>query len=142
MPKAYSPYANSSTNWESDRIMTDSTSAVSPDDFLPLTPVAFEILLALGNGERHGYAVMQEVERRTGGRTSLHPGTLYRALGRLVDTGLLEELEDHPVEGDERRRYYALTGLGRRVAMAESDRLASQLEAARSRNLFGPETAT
>ena len=110
--------------------------------YLPLTPVAFEILLALGTGERHGYAVMREVESRTGGRTSLHPGTLYRALGRLVDAGLLEELEERPDELDERRRYYALTALGRRVAAAESRRLAGQLEAARARNLFGPETAS
>jgi DNA-binding PadR family transcriptional regulator len=122
--------------------MTDQTATGSIDELLPLTPVAFEILLALGAGERHGYAVMQEVERRTEGRTSLHPGTLYRALSRLVDTGLLEELEDRPAEGDERRRYYGLTSLGRRVAMAESERLASQLDAARARNFFGPESAT
>lgn len=109
--------------------------------FLPLTPVAFEILLALGQGERHGYAVMQEVERRTGGRTSLHPGTLYRALNRLVDAGLLTELEDVRDEEDERRRYYAITPLGRRVAGAESERLASQLEAARARNFIGPDRA-
>ena len=122
--------------------MTDSTATRTIDDLLPLTPVAFEILLALGDGERHGYAVMQEVERRTDGRTSLHPGTLYRALSRMVDTGLLEELEDRPAGGDERRRYYALTSLGRRVAAAESERLASQLEAARAHNFFETGTAS
>lgn len=121
--------------------MTNSTKAATVEEFLPLTPVAFEILLALGEGERHGYAVMQEVERRTEGRTSLHPGTLYRALSRLVESGLLEELADRPREGDERRRYYALTSLGRRVAAAESERLASQLEAAKARNFLGRESA-
>ena len=117
--------------------MTQGTQAQDPQRFLPLTPVAFEVLLALGEGERHGYAIMRQVEDRTQGRTSLHPGTLYRALGRLVDSGLLCEIEDDSEAGDERRRYYALTGLGRRVAAAESERLASQLEAARAVALFG-----
>ena len=95
-----------------------------PERFLPLTPVVFEIALTLAAGERHGYEIMQDVERRTDGKISLHPGTLYRALGRLLDQGLIEEL-------DERRRYYQLTPLGHAVARAEVERLASQVSAAR-----------
>jgi DNA-binding PadR family transcriptional regulator len=115
--------------------MTEPEAQPTPDDFLPLTPVAFEILLALGNESRHGYAIMQEVEARTGGRLSLHAGTLYRALGRLVDEGLLEELEP-PAADDERRRYYGITPLGRRVASAEAERLTAQLEVARARKFL------
>jgi len=103
------------------------------DRFLPLTPVVFEIALALAAGERHGYEIMQEVERRTDGQIVLHPGTLYRALGRLLDQGLIEELDDRPGgdTDDERRRYYRLTPLGHAVARAEVERLASQVTAAR-----------
>jgi len=100
--------------------------------FLPLTPVVFEIALALAAGDRHGYEIMQDVERRTGGQIVLHPGTLYRALGRLLDQGLIEELDERPAAGDdERRRYYRLSPLGHAVARAEIERLASQLSAAR-----------
>ena len=103
------------------------------DRFLPLTPVVLEIALALAAGERHGYEIMQEVERRTDGQIVLHPGTLYRALSRLLDQGLIEELDDRPVDGhdDERRRYYRLTALGHAVARREVDRLAGQVSAAR-----------
>jgi DNA-binding PadR family transcriptional regulator len=107
-------------------------------DFLPLTPVAFEILLSLTAGERHGYAIMQEVEARTNGGMSLHAGTLYRALARLVEAELLEELqESDPEGGDERRRYYRITALGRAVATAEARRLESQVGAARLQGLLG-----
>ena len=101
--------------------------------FLPLTPVVLEIALALTSGERHGYEIMQEVEQRTGGQIVLHPGTLYRALSRLLDQGLIQELADRPGDGtdDERRRYYRLTPLGRAVARAEVERLAGQVSAAR-----------
>src|SRR3954470_11956674 len=101
--------------------------------FLPLTAVVFEIALALAAGERHGYEIMQDVERRTGGRIVLHPGTLYRALARLLDQGLIEELDDRTAAAadDERRRYYRLSALGRAVARAEVERLASQVSAAR-----------
>jgi DNA-binding PadR family transcriptional regulator len=82
---------------------------------------------------------MQEVERRTDGRIVLHAGTLYRALGRLLDTGLIEELDDRPAPDldDERRRYYRLSPLGHAVARAEAERLASQVSAARARRLLG-----
>jgi DNA-binding PadR family transcriptional regulator len=102
------------------------------DRFLPLTPVVLEIALVLAQGERHGYEIMQEVERRTDGRIVLHPGTLYRALSRLLEQTLIEELEARPSrDEDERRRYYRLTPLGAAVARAEVERLADQVAAAR-----------
>jgi DNA-binding PadR family transcriptional regulator len=106
---------------------------VNVERFLPLTPVVFEIALSLAAGERHGYEIMQDVEQRTGGAIVLHPGTLYRALGRLLDQGLIEELDEPPAAGvdDERRRYYRLTPLGHAVARAEVERLAGQVSAAR-----------
>jgi len=105
---------------------------VDAERFLPLTAVVFEILLALADGERHGYDVMQDVERRTGGQIVLHAGTLYRALSRLLDQALIQELDERSdPSGDERRRYYRLTPLGRAVARAEAARLASQVNAAR-----------
>ncbi len=107
------------------------------DVHLPLTPVAFEILLALADGEQHGYRIMQEVESRSGGRVALHAGTLYRALARLLESGLIDELDERPARGDdERRRYYRLTPLGIAVAKAEADRLASQVASARARRLL------
>jgi DNA-binding PadR family transcriptional regulator len=102
-----------------------------PRDVLPLTPTVLEILLALGDGECHGYQIMQRVERRTDGRLTLHAGTLYRALARMLDDDLIDELDERPVEDDERRRYYRLTPFGVRVAAAEVDRLSSQVRAAR-----------
>jgi DNA-binding PadR family transcriptional regulator len=109
------------------------------DVHLPLTPVAFEILLALADGDQHGYRIMQEVESRSDGRVTLHPGTLYRALARLLESGLIDELEARPTRGDdERRRYYRLSPLGIAVAKAETARLASQVAAAQSRRLLRP----
>jgi DNA-binding PadR family transcriptional regulator len=104
---------------------------------LPLTSVAFEILLSLAEEERHGYHIMQAVERRTEGRISLHAGTLYRALARLVESGLIEELDERPdPASDERRRYYRLTAFGLEVARAEAVRLESQVRAARAVHLL------
>jgi DNA-binding PadR family transcriptional regulator len=109
-----------------------------PESFLPLTPVAFEILLALADGERHGYSILQEVETRSGGAVSLHAGTLYRALARLLESDLIEELRSSPdpSSDDERRRYYRLTSRGVAVARAEVGRLEGQLAAARTRRLL------
>jgi DNA-binding PadR family transcriptional regulator len=106
--------------------------------FLPLTPVAFEILLALADGEQHGYSVMREVERRSTGSVVLHPGTLYRALARLLESGLIEELDERPdpAHDDDRRRYYRLTTTGIAVARGEAERLAGQVAAARQRKLL------
>ncbi len=110
-----------------------------PDSFLPLTPVAFEILLALANGEQHGYSIMREVERRSSGTVTLHPGTLYRALARLLESRLIGELDERPdpQHDDGRRRYYQLTECGIAVARAEAERLASQVSAARHCRLLG-----
>ena len=106
------------------------------DPFLPLTPVSLEILLALADGEQHGYRIMQEVNARAGGSVRLHAGTLYRALARLLEQELIEELAERPAEDDERRRYYRLTDRGVAVARAEVDRLASQVAAAATRRLL------
>jgi len=106
-----------------------------PDTFLPLPPVWFDILLALAGGDLHGYAVMQEVTRQ--GDANLHPGTLYRALARLLESELIAELAERPTTGDdERRRYYRLTTLGRAVAQAEGARLRRQLDRAHAVKLF------
>jgi DNA-binding PadR family transcriptional regulator len=114
------------------------TAARRPDpaSFLPLTPVAFEILLALAEGGRHGYDIMLEIERRTGGRISLNPGTLYRALDRLVEQGLLDAAFQRV--GEERRRLFSLSTLGSAVAAAEAGRLADQVRAARAVRLLKP----
>jgi DNA-binding PadR family transcriptional regulator len=110
-----------------------------PERFLPLAPVWFEILLALAAGELHGYAVMQEVARRSGGTVTLHPGSLYRALARLLEDALIVELDARPAAGDdERRRYYQITRLGRTVAGAEAERLRALLRAAEDRALLDP----
>jgi DNA-binding PadR family transcriptional regulator len=106
----------------------------SPESFLPLTPVAFEILLALAESERHGYEVMVEIERRSAGRISPNPGTLYRALDRLLQEGLLTSAVQSV--GAESRRVFSLSPLGRDVAAAEAARLSDQVLAARSLRLF------
>ena len=109
------------------------------DALAPLTPVTFEILLALAEGEAHGYAILRDIEARTEGRLSLHPGTLYRAIGRLLEDRLVEESEERPDPAldDERRRYYRLTALGRQAAAREAARLEEQVAAARARRLLG-----
>lgn len=105
-----------------------------PESFLPLTPSSFHILLALGEGERHGYAIKQSVEERTGGRIKLGPGNLYGTLKRLLEAELIEE-SPLPAEA-ERQRRYRLTPMGRRVAALETRRLAALVEWARSSRLI------
>lgn len=104
----------------------------------PLTPIAFDVLLCLAEGEAHGYAIMQSLRARRGpGR--LHAGTLYRALARLVDSAHIVEVEDDGAEdADERRRYYAITDLGRSAARAEAQRLEEKVGAARALGLLEP----
>jgi len=115
------------------------TETPEPAEHLPLTPIAFDILLSLMDEDAHGYAIMRSVEERSRGETSLHAGTLYRALSRLVDGGLIEELDEAPEEdADGRRRYYRITAPGRKAAAAEARRLESQLGAARAHGLLGP----
>jgi len=107
--------------------------AADPSDFLPLPQAQFHVLVALTEGERHGYAIMQAVEESSGGVVRMGPATLYGTLKRLVDQGLAEELARRPSDGDDqRRRYYRLSGLGRRVCAAEADRLAHLVRLTRS----------
>ncbi len=108
-------------------------------DLLPLTPAVLHILLALADGERHGYGIMKEVEERTRGKTRLGPGTLYGSIKRMLADGLIEESEEHPDRklDDQRRRYYRITDFGRRVAGAEADRLGELVRTAREKKLLG-----
>jgi DNA-binding PadR family transcriptional regulator len=101
------------------------TKMPSPEDFLPLKPHWFHVLLSLADQDQHGYGIMQEVLQRTDGKVRLWPATLYGTLKRLTDEDLIEESRDRraTVDDDPRRRYYRLTSLGRRVLAAESDRL-------------------
>jgi DNA-binding PadR family transcriptional regulator len=96
----------------------------APEEFLPLKPHWFHVLLCLADQDQHGYAIMQEVLERTGGKVRLWPATLYGTLKRLIDADLIEECSGRPAPGDdERRRKYRLTRLGRRVLAAECQRL-------------------
>ena len=105
--------------------------------FLPLTPAIHHILLALADQDRHGYAIMQDVAARTDGRMKLSPGTLYGSIKRMLEDGLIVELDRRPSpeNDDERRRYYRLTRVGREVAQAEADRLTTLLRQARAAGL-------
>jgi DNA-binding PadR family transcriptional regulator len=105
-------------------------------ELLPLRSVEFHVLLTLAQGDRHGYAILQETERLTDGALVLEPGTLYRALRRMLQAGLVAESRAE-AGADERRRYYRLTDLGRRVAGAEADRLARLVGIARAGRLLG-----
>jgi len=111
----------------------------SPQDLLPLTPPVFHILLALTDEERHGYGIMQDVARQTDGTLQLGPGTLYGCLKRMLAAGLVEESEERPDPelDDERRRYYRMTALGKRVVRAEAQRLAGAVVAAKSKLIGG-----
>ncbi len=114
-----------------------STPARDPTALLPLSEAVFQILLALADESRHGYAIMQEVEMRTAGRVRLGPGTLYGAIKRLREQGVVEEDEESRApEDDERRRRYCLTAFGREVAILEAQRLERLLEAARRKQLL------
>ncbi len=100
--------------------------------FLPLSPAALHVLLALAGGELHGYGIMLEVARQSDGQYKLGPGTLYDNLRKLMTQGIVEESRKQPWGEDSRRRYYRLTGLGRRVLSAEVARLEGVLREARS----------
>ena len=119
------------------RQRTDSKPAVA--DFLPLTPAIHHILLALVDEERHGYGIMLEVSRLTDGVTRMGPGTLYGTLKRMLAAGLVQGTESRPDPelDDERRRYYRITGLGRRVLHAETSRINLLVTAARAKKVTG-----
>jgi DNA-binding PadR family transcriptional regulator len=119
----------------------------APDDLLPLTPVVLHILLALAAGERHGYAVAQEVEALTDGTVRMGPGTLYGSIQRMLAAGLIEETSGAgrgAARGDDdrARRYYRATALGRRVLQRELERLARVVDHARDRRLLPRPWAT
>jgi len=97
----------------------------TPESLIPLTPAVFQILLALTDEERHGYGIMQDVVRRTGGEMEMGPGTLYGSIKRMARDGLIEAVARRraPDLEDQRRRYYGLTTFGREVARAEARRL-------------------
>lgn len=110
---------------------------MAPDDprtLLPLQPATFHILLALADGEKHGYAIIQDVAERTGGAVRLSAGTLYRSIQRMLEQGLLEEVRERPAPelDDERRRYYRITDKGRQALRAETRRLEALAAAARA----------
>jgi DNA-binding PadR family transcriptional regulator len=116
--------------------------ASEPAERVTMTPAVFQIMVALADGELHGYGIMQDVDRVTNGETKIGPGTLYRSIQRMVVDGLIEEL-DIALDGeadDDRRRYYRLTNRGRAAAMAEGNRLAMLVDAARARHLIPKRT--
>jgi DNA-binding PadR family transcriptional regulator len=114
------------------------TSDTQLGEMPPLTPAVFHVLLALADGERHGYAIMQDVAESTGGRIKMGPGTLYGTIKRLLEARMIEESDQRPDPDldDERRRYYRLTALGQRAARAEALRYAEMAEVARRRRLI------
>ncbi|WP_201363364.1 PadR family transcriptional regulator [Dictyobacter formicarum] len=116
-----------------------STGGEASEVRLPLTPAVFHILLALADGERHGYSIMQEIAAQTEGKLRIGPTTLYRSIKRMLEDGLIEETEERPDPAldDERRRYYRLTALGLQVTQAEVQRLAQAVEVARKKPLLG-----
>lgn len=106
----------------------------TPEQFLPLKPDAFYILLVLLHGERHGYAIMRDAASQSDGAVQLQAGALYRLLRRMLDDGLVVESQRRPAADadDERRRYYRVTALGRHTIAAEAERMASLAAAARA----------
>ncbi len=115
-----------------------STADASPESHLPLTPATFQILLALVDGERHGYAIMTAAAQATDGQVRMGPGTLYGSLKRLLEGGLVAESGERadPELDDQRRRYYRLTDFGLRVARAEARRMATLVRSARQKQLL------
>ena len=120
--------------------MTATHDLPEPEAMLPLTPAVFNILLALADGEKHGYAIMREVEEATDGSVRMGPGTLYGSLDRMLKAALIEESEDRPdpARDDERRRYYRLSEFGRRVLEAEVSRLSKAVRLARAKKILSP----
>ena len=110
----------------------------NPEELLPLTPAVFNILLALADGEKHGYGIMLEGEANTKGQVIMGPGTLYGSIKRMLKASLIEESDERadPQMDDQRRKYYRLTNLGRRALRMEAERLASQVMIARAKNIL------
>jgi DNA-binding PadR family transcriptional regulator len=114
--------------------MAKRLTAAEMSKLLPLPQAVFQILVALADQDRHGYAIMQDVVARTGGALRLSPGTLYGSIKRMLEDGLIVEVDDRPSpeDDDERRRYYRITQFGRDLAKAEADRLTVLLRQARA----------
>jgi len=109
----------------------------NPEKFLPLSNAEFHILLAIADEERHGYAIMQEVRASTQGVIRLGPGTLYRSVQELLQKGLIVESDRYPAANeDQRRRYYRMTSVGRRVLSAEARRLSEVVALAKSKRVL------
>ena len=110
-----------------------------PEEMLPLTPAVFHILLALADGEKHGYAIMQEVEAISQGTVNMGPGTLYGSIKRMLKAGLIKETDDRPDPkmDHQQRRYYQLSDFGERVLKAEAFRLTSVVRAIQRKNILG-----
>jgi DNA-binding PadR family transcriptional regulator len=102
-------------------------------DSLPLTPALFHVLLSLADGEKHGYAILKEIEQRTGGQVVLSTGTLYGIIKRLLADGMIRE---SAAGSDERRTAYRLTAFGRKVALAEAERLRDLVTSAQAKRLL------
>lgn len=117
------------------------TTVRSPEELLPLTPAVLHILLALSGGDKHGYAIMQEVVAQTNGAIRMGPGTLYGSIKRMLTAELITEAEERsdPSLGEERRRYYRLTDFGQRVLEAEIQRLAQVVQLPAAQRLLGAE---
>ena len=115
----------------------------TPDSLLPLPPATFHILMALADDDRHGYAIIQEIEARTGGELRLSAGTLYRSIQRMIEQDLIVEIHERPAPefDDERRRYYRITTFGESVARAEARRLQNLIRLARASG-FVPRSAS
>ena len=113
-------------------------SSTDPTLHLPLTPAMLDVLIALADRERHGYAILKEIKRRTDGRVEMSAGTLYGIIRRLYTDGIIEESDERPDPDldDERRRYYRLTDFGRRVVTAEAERMEGVLQMVRAKNLL------
>lgn len=112
----------------------------NPEAYLPLTPAMFHVLLALADSDRHGYAIMKEVETRSAGEVTLSAGTLYGIIKRLLIEGMIEETRRRSAFEDARRRNYRLSRFGRQVALAEAERMEKVIAMARDKKLLhGPE---
>ena len=109
----------------------------------PLKPMAFRILLLLGDGERHGWSIVKELQAQAGDGTRILPGSLYRTLNDMMEKGLIEEAPDAPVNSEDgRRRYLRVTEFGIETARAEAERLEDLVQTARSKSAFFPSGAT
>ena len=106
---------------------------------LPLTPTVFHMLLALADGEKHGYGIMRAVEEETQGQMQIRTGSLYGSIRRMIEAGLIEEMNERPDPelDDERRRYYGLTDFGRRVLTAEAARIARAMAVIQGKHILG-----